>query len=122
MTLHEWFVVDEWEKRAFIQDHMVGEFNRENYDYLKQLGFEEIPGPSNDKDHYFIVRDIFGHIDQIVGTDLKDRGKEFLKSCPIQVVESPFLNQEEINQGTEISIDMLRRKLESMKEAIDDSR
>jgi hypothetical protein len=111
----EWTLINNWEMKVFIDGHMVGKFNRENYDFLKRLELEEIPGPINDRDHYFIVKDTFGHIDQVIGTDLVDRGKEFLKKCPIQVIESPFLTQEEISQRTETSTDMLRQKLESMK-------
>lgn len=65
---------------------------------------------------------MLGHIDQVIGTDLVGRDKKFLKQCPIHVVESPLLNQQEIDLETKISTDMLRRKLESMKGSIDDIR
>jgi hypothetical protein len=91
--------------------------NQENYEFLIRCGFEEIPGPITkfvDEERYFIVRDMFGAIDQVIGTDLVDRGKEFLKKCPVYVVENPFRTPDEIDQGTEISRDMMLRKLKSM--------
>jgi hypothetical protein len=109
--------------------------NQENYDYLKKLELEEVPAPLGDREHYFLVRDMFGHPEQVIGTDMMDRGLEFLKICPVYVMEfkeidgvnirigrfgdsndpSKVETPEKIALDREISRDMLKRKLESMK-------
>jgi hypothetical protein len=100
-----------------------------------RLGLEEIPAPLGDREKYFLVRDMLGHPEQVVGTDLNNRGLDFLKRCPVYVMEFKEINGMNIRVGKfgdptdpseietpektaldrEISQDMLRRKLESMR-------
>ena len=109
--------------------------NQENYDYLKKLELEEIPAPRGDREHYFLVRDMFGHPEQVLGTDMMDRGLEFLKRCPVYVAEFKEIDGSNIRIGRlgdpndpnkmetpdkivldrEISRDVLQRKLDSMR-------
>jgi hypothetical protein len=59
--------------------------NQKNYDYLKyELGFQEVIQWIGDE-KYFIVRNQFGEIEEIVGTDMKNYGLEVLMMSPMCV-------------------------------------